>query len=186
EAQGSWHLGQKLLFAIYRSALGIEPPTSLTDRVLEHFGAQSVEEVLHRFHNRQRPAPGGVDRLTPLLLDEAQAGDTVALSSARGHGGALGGFGLAAARQVGLAGTAFHLVLAGGVFQHPTTVLEDAIVARVRQLSPEVRAIRSPYEPIVGVLCQALTAAGAPPDRSALSRLVSTIPAAVPLPTRPM
>jgi hypothetical protein len=142
--------------------------------------------VLHSFHNRQYLPPGGVDRLTPLLLDEAQAGDALALSVVRSHGEALGSIALAAARKVDLEGAAFHLVLAGGVFQHPTTVLEGAIVARVRQTSPAVRAIRSPYEPIVGVLCQALAAAGAPPDHAALDRLVATIPAALPLRTHPL
>ena len=48
------------------------------------------------------------------------------------------------------------------------SVLEDAIVSRVRQTSPGVQAIRSPYEPIIGVLCQALAAAGTAPDRKSV------------------
>ena len=138
EVQGSSQLSQKTLFAVYRSHLGIEPPTTLTSRVLDHFGADTVEEVLHLFHNRLRPAPTAVDRLTPLLLDEAHAGDPVALRVVNEHGAALGDIALAAA-QVGLAGARLPLVLAGGVFRHPTTVLEDAIVARVREALPLVR-----------------------------------------------
>ena len=111
EAQGSSHLGQKLLFAIYRSALGIGPPTSLTARVLAFLDAHSVEAVLHLFNNRHQPAPVKVDRLAPILLDEAHAGDMVALRVVREHGAALGDFALAA-RQVGLDGTAYPLVLA--------------------------------------------------------------------------
>src|SRR5262249_20233690 len=57
EAQGNAHLGQKTLVAVFRSALGIEPPTSLTARLLSHFGAPSVEGLLYIFHNRRHPAP---------------------------------------------------------------------------------------------------------------------------------
>jgi N-acetylglucosamine kinase-like BadF-type ATPase len=170
EAQGSAHLGEKLLFAVYRSALGIEPATSLTPRVLDFFGVETVEAVLHLFHDRMRPAPTTMDRLTPILLDEAHAGDTVALAVVREHGAMLGSIALAAARQVGLEGTAFPLVLAGGVFRHPTTVLEDAIVARVRATSPEVRPIRSQSEPVLGVLLQALSIAGTVVDQSLMAR----------------
>lgn len=179
EAQGSTHLGQLLLFAIYRSALGIEPPTSLTARVLEVLDVPSVEDVLHLFHNRLRPAPMRVDRLTPILLDEAQAGDALALRVVRDHGGALGNIALAAARQVGLEGSRFPLVLAGGVFRHPTTVLEDAIVARVRTTSPAIQPIRSGVEPILGVLIEALIAADVPVTGALRERLLSTPPDAL-------
>ena len=186
EFHGSTHLGQKLLFAVYRSALGIEPPTSLTPRVLTFFGVPTVEEVLHLFHNRLRPAPTAVDRLTPILLDEAHAGDGVARRVVAEHGMGLGNIAAAAARKVGLEGTPFHLVLAGGVFRHPTTVLEDAIVARVRTTSPEVQPVRSRSEPIVGVVAQALTIAGVAVDQALLNRLTATLPAGIFLSTIPV
>jgi N-acetylglucosamine kinase-like BadF-type ATPase len=178
EAQGNAHLGRKTLVAVYRSALGIEPSTSLTARVLSYFGAASVEELLHLFHNRRHPAPSRLDRLAPILLDEAHAGDALALRVVRDHGAALGEIALAAARKVGVDSTPFHLVLAGGVFRHPTTVLEDAIVARVRLTAPQARPIRTPHEPISGVVLQALTMAGSAVDPSVLDRLTPAISAA--------
>jgi N-acetylglucosamine kinase-like BadF-type ATPase len=179
EAQGSFHLAEKMLFAVYRSALGIAPPTSLTARVLAYLDVPTVEDVLHLFHNRLRHAPIRLGTLTPILLDEAHAGDTVALGVVREHAALLGDIGLAAARQVGLEGSAFALVLAGGIFRHPTTVLEEAIVARMRTTSPEIRPIRSPAEPIVGVLAEALGIAGAAMDRVTLDGLIATVPAAL-------
>lgn len=176
EAQGSSHLGQKMLFAVYRSALGIEPPTSLTARVLDLLGVESVEEVLHLFHNRAKPAPITVDRLTPMLLDEADAGDALALRVVREHGAAMGSIALAAARRVGLDGTPFPLVLAGGVFRHPTTALADAVAAPVRATSPNVRVVRSASEPIAGVLLQALALAGTTIDPALVERLLPTVP----------
>lgn len=176
EAQGSTHLGQKTLFAVYRAELGIDPPTSLTERVLTYFGVQSVEEVLHLFHSRLHPAPVSVDHLTPILLDEAHAGDETALLVVREHGARLGDIALAAARKVGIETSPFPLVLGGGVFRHPTSVLEDAIVAQVRTVSPDVHPIRSSHEPILGVLLEALAAAGTPVDRSLLDRLLTSLP----------
>jgi N-acetylglucosamine kinase-like BadF-type ATPase len=171
EAQGNAHLGQKTLVAVFRSALGIEPPTSLTAPVLNHYGATSVEGLLYLFHNRRQPAPDGLDRLAPILLDQAQAGDEVAMAVVRGHGEALGDIALAAARMVEIEGSPFYLVLAGGVFRHPTTALEEAIVTRVRRAAPEIHPVRTTQEPITGVLAQALTLAGTVVGPSTLDRL---------------
>ncbi|HEX3271256.1 MAG TPA: BadF/BadG/BcrA/BcrD ATPase family protein [Ktedonobacterales bacterium] len=172
EAQSNAHLGQKTLVAVFRSALGLEEPTALTARLLNHFGAPSVEELLYLFHNRRHPAPGGLDRLAPILLDEAEAGDGVALRVVREHGKTLGDVALVAARRVEIEHTPFHLVLAGGVFRHPTKTLQEAIVARVRLAAPDVHPVRTTQEPITGVLIQALTLAGTVIDSATRDRLM--------------
>jgi N-acetylglucosamine kinase-like BadF-type ATPase len=177
EWHGSTHLGQKTLLAIYRSELGLEPPTALTQRVLAHFGAASVEDVLHLFHNRRHEPSEDIGRLAPVLLDAADAGDEVALQVVREHGAGLGNIARVAMRKVGLENAAVPLVLAGGVFRHPTTVLEDAIVATLRQTAPAIRPMRSPAEPIIGVMLQALSTAGVVLAPSFLDRLLPNIPA---------
>ncbi len=176
QAQGSTHLAQSALDAVYRSALGIEPPTSLTSRFLDFFHLDTVEELLHHFTSRRQRHPRHVDRLTPLLLDESLAGDSVATRIIREHGDMLGKYALAAARKVGIEGTGFTLVLAGGVFRHSSQLLEDAIVERVRSTSPAVRPTRCRFEPIIGVLFTALEAASVAVDDTLLQRLVPTIP----------
>ena len=176
EWHGSTHLGQKTLFAVYRAEMGLEPPTTLTQRVLAHYGAASVEDVLHRFHNRLRPEPEHVGHLTPLLLDEAAAGDEVALNLVREHGAGLGKIALVGMRAVGLGTTPCPLVLAGGVFRHPTNVLEDAIVATIRSHAPDVRPMRSLAEPVVGVVLQALSEAGMTLDQPLRDRVMTEIP----------
>ena len=177
EWHGSTHLGQKTLFAVYRSELGLEPPTTLTQRIMAHFGVASVEDVLHRFHNRlQEPSDDAIGSLTPILLDEADAGDDVALRVVRKHGAGLGSIARVAIRKVGLENAPTPLILAGGVFRHRTTVLEDAIVASIRPDAPAIRPIRSPAEPIIGVMLQALDAAGVRLDPSLLDQLLPNIP----------
>src|SRR5437588_1114913 len=159
QVQGSTHLAQKTLDAVYRSELGIEPATTLTPRILDFFRLNTVEEVLHLFTSRMQRPPINIGLLTPILLDEADAGDIVARLIVEEHGRALGNYALAAARLVGIEGTAFTLVLAGGVLRHPSSLLADAIIERVRITSPEVQPTRYRFEPIIGVLFTALETA---------------------------
>ena len=79
QVQGSAHMGDKTLNAVYRAALGLDPPTTLTERVVTFFGLSSAEEVLHAFTNRLQPPPDRVDQLASILLDEAQNGDRAML-----------------------------------------------------------------------------------------------------------
>ena len=176
QVQGSFDMSRKAFDAVIRSELGIEPPTKLKQCFLDYFGLDSVEEMLHLFTGRiQRPAKQ-VDGLTRFLLDEAEAGDEVARQIVQEHGRALGDYAVVASRFVGLEGTPFSLVLAGGVLRHPSTLLADTIIKRVQLSSPEVRPKRSRFEPIIGVLFSALEAAGITIDEELLVRLVPTLP----------
>jgi N-acetylglucosamine kinase-like BadF-type ATPase len=176
QVQGSLEMSRKAFDAVIRSELGIEPPTSLKQRFLDHFGLDSVEEMLHLFTGRvQRPAKR-LNGLARFLLDEAEAGDMVARQIVQEHGRALGNYAMVAARFVGLEGTHFSLVLAGGVLRHPSTLLADMIVERVQLFSPEVRPTRCRFEPIIGVLFSALEAAGMAIDEALLERVVPTLP----------
>jgi N-acetylglucosamine kinase-like BadF-type ATPase len=176
QVQGGSQLSQKTLDAVVRSELGIDPPTSLKQRVMDYFGLHSVEEILHKYTAREPHPTEHLDGLAPLLLDEADAGDLMARQIVQEHGRALGNYAIVAARRVGLEGTPFSLVLAGGVLRHSSTLLADTIVARVQTTSPEVRPTRSRFEPIVGVLFSALEAAGVTIDDALLARLIPTMP----------
>ena len=185
EVQGSHQLGQKTLFALCRSALGIDPPTTLVGRALDSLQVNSVEEVLHLFTSRATRPHRRIDRLTPLLLDEAAAGDEVARRIVVEYGHALGAFALAAARHVGIEGTGFALVLAGGVFRHPSFLLPEVIIQAVRASSPAARPMRCRFEPVVGVVFAALEAAEVTVDESLVARLIPTLPAATFFRTNP-
>lgn len=176
QVQGSAQLGQKTLYAVYRSELGIDPPTTLTRRVLDFFQLDTIEEVLHMLTGRTQSTDPPIGQLTPILLDEARAGDAAARRIVAEHGWALGDYALAAARCVGIEGTAFTLVLAGGVFRHPSSLLADAIIERVRTTSPAVQATYYRFEPIIGVLFTALERAGIAVDDTLVERLLPTLP----------
>jgi len=176
QVQGGSQLSQKALDAVIHSELGIDPPTTLKQRVLDYFGLNTVEEILHKYTAREPYPPEHIDGLAPLLLDEAEAGDLLARQIVQEHGRALGNYAIVAARRVGLEGTPFRLVLAGGVLRHPSTLLADTIVERVRTTSPDARPTRSRFEPIVGVLFSALEAAGVAVNDELLARLIPTMP----------
>ena len=179
QAQGGAQLGQKTLDAVYRAELGIDLPTTLTQRVLAFFDRNTVEELLHLFTNRVKAAPtNSIRHLTPILLDEAQVGDSVARRIVQEHGWVLGKYALVAARRVGIEGTAFPLILAGGVFRHPSSLLTEAIIESVRATSPAVRPTRYRFEPIIGVLFSALEIAQIAVNDALLEKLTSTIPVA--------
>ncbi|HEX5808016.1 MAG TPA: hypothetical protein VFY25_05075, partial [Anaerolineales bacterium] len=64
----------------------------------------------------------------------------------------------------------------GGVLRHPSPLLRDALVARVREVAPDVRAIQSRFEPAVGAVLLALDLADIKTDVALLERLEQTVP----------
>ncbi len=129
ETGGAEELGTRMLRAVYRAELRIDPPTRLTERVLSCFGLAEVEDVLHLFTARVGTRPTNVGYLARVLLDEADRGDPTACRIAEEHGAALGDYAVAAARRVGLEREQFPLVLAGGVFRHACGILVDSLVS---------------------------------------------------------
>jgi N-acetylglucosamine kinase-like BadF-type ATPase len=178
EPHGSHQLSQKMLRAVYRSELGIDPPTPMTARVLAFLGAPSVEAVLHHFTRRVGSHQADWGGLVRILLDEAAADDPAARKIVVDHGEALGDYVLAAARKVGLEQVPFTLVLTGGVLRHPSPLLSQTLVERVRATSPGVRPVNSRFEPAVGAFFLALEAAGVAIDETLVERTLPTVPPA--------
>jgi hypothetical protein len=111
-----------------------------------------------------------------VVLDEAERGDEIAVRLVGVHGQAAGEYALVAARRVGLAGRGFWVVLGGGLFQHPSTLLEDAVLARIRDDAPAAAAIRAGLPSAGGAVLLALEHAGAPVDERLLARLRAGLP----------
>lgn len=178
EQHGGLEMGRNVLRAVYRAELGIDPPTSLTRRVLDFFEQPMVEAVLHLTTSRitDHPSVAHMAKLSRLLLDEAAAGDSMAMTLVERHGRGLGDYAVAAARRVGLEGKPFKLVLSGGVFRHEASLLVDALLARIQVASPLVEPINSPFEPAVGALFLAFELAGLSVDEARLMTIETTLP----------
>ncbi len=173
--QGGHALGKLALEAVFRAELGAGPATALTARILGFHDLPTVEALLYRYNNR-REAPPNPRHLARLLLDTAATGDGVANAIVINHGADLGRYALAAARQVGIDGAPFWLVLAGGIFRHPAPHLADALIAQVRSEAPLVRPVRPRFEPAVGALLLGFERTGVTIDDALLGRLERELP----------
>lgn len=173
-------LGWQAIRAARHAALGIDPPTALTAHVLTHFNQPDVESVIHRFFRRpmSHPTDYELSTLAPLLLTEAENGDTTARAIVEDHARRLGQYALVAARKVGIENTPFTLILTGSIFRHPGTLLKAAAADYVRQFAPALHVVNSPYEPVIGALMLALEAAGVAITPACIAEIEQNMPPA--------
>src|SRR5690606_9322 len=143
DSLGGRELGWQAIRAVRHAAIGMEAPTALTALVLAHFDQPTPTDLLRRFWLRPLNPPSDleVSKLAPVVLGAAEGGDAVARRIVEAHGVRLAEYALAAARQVEIEDTPFHLVLAGGIFRHTGDVLKDAVVKRVLERQPGARPI---------------------------------------------
>ncbi len=176
EPQGSRHLADKTVWAVYRAELGMGPSTSLTRRLLQIFEQETVEGILHAHTARLGPRPDRHGQVTRALLREAEGGDRMALGIVCQHGAALGDYAVIGARKVGIEAEPFILVLTGGVFRHESRVLANAVIDQVRASCPKVRPVFSRFEPAVGAVLLAFDWLGVSIDDQVVARLIGTLP----------
>jgi N-acetylglucosamine kinase-like BadF-type ATPase len=178
QTQGADELGRRALQTVYRAELGIDPPTLLTERILNVYGARSVEQLLHQLTGRDRPRSEKRRQLVRVLFDAAEAGDAVSRRILVAHGESLGDYAIAAASKVKLLEEPFTLALTGGVLRHPSPILREALVLRVREAAPGASAIQSRFEPAVGAVLLALDVLSIDPDAALLEQIERTMPEA--------
>jgi N-acetylglucosamine kinase-like BadF-type ATPase len=177
EPAGGVALGWQAVRAVTRSTLGLDPPSSLTSRLLEALGEASPDALLHRFTRRAEKAPQReVGRVARVLLDTAEEGDETARRLVVEHGGLLADYALVAARETGLTGAPFSLVFAGGLFRHHSDLLLETVTERVRSSEPGARPLRAELPPAAGALLLALEAFEEDPSPSVLERMLATLP----------
>lgn len=177
EANGASEMGRRALWAICRAELGIDPPTALTPRALALFQEPTVESLLHHLTSRQSAeAASRIGLLAPVLLDAAGDADDTASAIVCDLGNRLGDYAVAAARKVDLTDRPYTLVLAGGVFRHPSRQLRDCVVNRVHQVSPHARPLTNCFEPVIGAVLLALEAVNITVDDTILENIRRTTP----------
>lgn len=168
---GAYDLSNEAMKAVVRAALGLGPQTELTAAAAELYGIDDGVELLHRFTRRDSPGRADLMRLVPVLFDVAECGDHVALTIIGDAGRVLGEEARVSAERVGLALHATPVVLSGGVFRHPSKLLEVAIMDRL----DGAVAIRSGIAPIVGVVQLALDRVGGRADASQIQTMLSEV-----------
>ena len=177
-SSGAIELVRQAVRAVNRATCGVDPPTTLAERLPAFFGACTPEEMLHLLTRR-----GGalewraVARAAPIVLVAADDGDPTAGRLVDDCGAQLADFALAAAREVGLSMSTrpFALVLTGGVLRHPSTRLRDAIVTPVLSAIPAARPVFAKLPPAVGALRLAAHAGGIEWDEVDTARLSASL-----------
>ncbi len=173
-------LANLTLRAVYRAELGIDPPTALTQGVLEFFERPTVEAVLHRLNSRIEtpPAYAYMAKLTVILMDAAQQGDAAAVAICHDHGIRLGQYACTAASKVGLnAAQEIPLVFLGGVLRHPSPVIRQPAADYVRQTYPHVVTVTDALEPVAGAVLLAMEAVNIVVTDEIRATLSRTLPA---------
>jgi len=163
---GARGLGRDGLRAVYRSELGIGPPTVLTERALALYGAPDPLALMHAFTRRGGLGEPASARFAAVVLDAADAGDDVARAIVAAEGKVLGEQARVCAERVDLPRDGALTVLTGGVFSHPSDALADATMAEL----PGAVAVRHGPPPVVGALLLGFDRLGVTVDPGALSQ----------------
>lgn len=176
--QGGSEMSHAALQLLYRAELGIDPPTSLTEPALRYFRMESVEHLLHTFTGRYQTQPNYVAGLMPLIFHAADGGDAATRKLLEDYGTAYAEIAIAAARKVDIVGKPINLLLAGGVFRHPSPLLRNRIVEELHAAMPQITVVPSRSEPIKGAVTIALQMLDVSVDADVEHRLTQTLPPA--------
>lgn len=155
EGSGYW-IGRAALRAVLREADHRGPRTGLTPLLLHHFGIVEAQELLHEVYH-QGLKPSAIGALAACVFDAFERGDETAIGILRSAANELEAAGLSVARRLGLVGTSFDFVLAGGIFV-AVPWLREELERRLPVASPGSRARLLSVEPAAGAVALALQA----------------------------
>lgn len=155
---GGSDISEEAVKAVSAAHLGKGPQTALTALLCTYERVRTVPELLEKISREQDDLPC----VAHEVIEVAESGDGVARAIVEHAGRELGGNANLVAERLGLAGTDYELVLAGGLFISGTRILVDSLVAAVRTVSQDVKPIRLVRPPVVGSVLLAFELAGVP------------------------
>jgi N-acetylglucosamine kinase-like BadF-type ATPase len=168
-------LGDRALNAVYRAELGLTARSTLTERLLSHFGLSDVETLLHAFTARSSVLSlSAKQQVGAVLLEEDADGDEVARDIVSGYARQLAEYAIVAAKKTGLNGS-FYLVLTGGVLRNRRSTLACRLAEEVRAEAPLAQPVLPNVAPVAGAILEAIAlASGGIVRRDVQERVAST------------
>jgi glucosamine kinase len=158
EGSGYW-LGAESIRAALRDRDGSGPETTLSEAVVEFFGAPSVEAVASLVYSKPL-SKSEIAAFTVETCRLAEQGDAVARELYRRGAELLAGQVAVVARETGLAqADSFPLGLIGGVFK-AGPLFAEPLAAAVREWAPGAQVAIVEMAPVGGSLQLALRACG--------------------------
>ncbi|HKV98440.1 MAG TPA: BadF/BadG/BcrA/BcrD ATPase family protein [Vicinamibacterales bacterium] len=154
EGSGYW-LGRQALQAVVRASDGRGPATSLTARVLQHYGVGRAQDLVHQiYYGGARPS--AIATLGVLVQAAADDADAIALQIIDTGAGELAAAATSVASRLGLG--ACPVILSGGMFR-AVPRLAAGVVARLATTLPKASARPLTVEPARGAVHLALALA---------------------------
>ena len=153
EGSGYW-IGRLALRAVVRHADGRGRATSLTPRLLAHFGAERATELIHKvYHDELNPR--SIAAVAKYVQHARDEGDMVAGGILNRAADELMTAATAVMTRLELAAQPFTFVLAGGMF-HAVPWLCDQMQLLLPALARQCRVMRLNEEPALGAVRLAL------------------------------
>jgi len=156
EGSGYW-IGRLALRAVVRHADGRGRETTLTPRLLGHFGLTRASELIQRVYHEPL-APSAIGALAQYVQQAREDGDAAAASILDQAAEELISAAAAVMKRLKMKDENFSFVLAGGMF-HALPWLCNRLTMVLPSLAAHSRTIRLEDDPAVGAVQLALAAA---------------------------
>jgi N-acetylglucosamine kinase len=153
EGSGYW-IGRAALRAVLRADDQRGQHTALTRMLLDHFGVAEPQELIYEIYQTNLK-PAAIGALAGFVQQAFAQGDAVAASILQAAVRELESAAMSVARRLGLVGTAFPFVLAGGIFR-AVPWLQQELSRRLPEASPKSRTDPLTREPAEGAVLLAL------------------------------
>lgn len=153
EGSGYW-IGRLALRAVVRHADGRGRVTSLTPRLLAHYGAQRASELIYRVYHEEL-TPRAIAAAAKYVQEARDEGDVVATGILNRAADELITAASAVMTTLDLAKTPFTFVLSGGMFQ-AVPWLFDQMQLLLPALAPNATVMRLAVPPALGAVRLAL------------------------------
>lgn len=152
--------------AVCRAWIKRSPETVLTQKFMEHLGANDIDDMLEGL-SRGRYELGSHSGM--VVFEAAEQGDAVAIEVIRWMGNELGSLGVGVARQLGFESLEFEVVLTGSLHKGSPIILEG-IRETIHAVAPGARFVRLQAAPVVGAVLLGMEQVGlrSPDVRKAL------------------
>jgi len=149
EGSGYW-IGRLALRAVVRHADGRGRVTSLTPRLLHHFGAGKAAELINKVYHEEL-APRSIASLAKYVQQSRDEGDLVAAGILNRAADELITAATAVMNRLELTDREFTFVLAGGMF-HAVPWLCDQMQLLLPALARQSKVMRLEAEPALGAV----------------------------------
>jgi N-acetylglucosamine kinase-like BadF-type ATPase len=152
EYGGGGDLVRRAMHSVTKAWTSRGPETILSQKFVEHVGAQDVMDLLEGL-SRGRYHLNGAAVL--VVFEAAREQDPVALDAIRWLGGELGSLAIGVIRQLHFEDVAFDLVLTGSVYKGSPLVAES-VGATVHEVAPYATLVQLTAPPVVGAVMLAM------------------------------